>query len=628
MTVVPPPPEWQSTPARPPVVIAIANWNRVDLLRQCLESVRASTEYPHYRIAVFDQASSDGSVEFLRSLDPEVDVVCSPRNVGFTLGTNALIDRYPAWDVVLLNNDTRVTAGWLTSLVETATRSDAIGMVGAKLVLADGTLQEAGGEVFADGRVRARGRSESAAYPRYQERRDVDYCSAACLYVKRTVLDRCGPLERLYEAGYYEDVDLAFKARAAGFRVLYEPRCVVIHREHGSFGADVAGTLMRRHREIFRSRWINRLVSQPASPFELVHAAGRPHLLLLTELVPLNTLSPRMRRVRQLLRALNGPFAVAYLNAASHGVDRYAAVVEELGATPFFPSMKGAPGLVGLDEEELVRINYFPLAVCGSPDAEAFLRGRFPPVLFDATTVIVDVAMEADVAAASLRTAANDFVVMSDAQRQVLLGARPDARCALLPLDVEATTSQPLSRDGRSDVVILSDNLDGPTAAAAVAQMLRDIVPDLQRTLGDAPIRFNGGPLAAELIAAMPAGVELLPTSMPIGTALDRARVVVVPHHWCPPDTVSNVAEARARGIPVVATSGVVRGAGLSSGIDAVIADTADAFVELVGRVYCDPWYWAALAGAPRVPLQEADPLGRSLSTWAAGNATTGFFQS
>jgi hypothetical protein len=115
---------------------------------------------------------------------------------------------------------------------------------------------------------------------------------------------------------------------------------------------------------------------------------------------------------------------------------------------------------------------------------------------------------------------------------------------------------------------------------------------------------------------------------MPIGTALDRARVVVVPHHWCPPDTVSNVAEARARGIPVVATSGVVRGAGLSSGIDAVIADTADAFVELVGRVYCDPWYWAALAGAPRVPLQEADPLGRSLSTWAAGNATTGFFQS
>ena len=244
----------------------------------------------------------------------------------------------------------------------------------------------------------------------------------------------------------------------------------MIHREHGSFGADVAGTLMRRHREIFRSRWVDRLASQPASPFELIRAAGRPRLLLLTELVPLNTLSPRMRRVRQLLRALNGPFAVAYLNAASHGVDRYAAVVEELGATPFFPSMNGAPGLVGLDEEELVRINYFPLAVCGSPDAEAFLRGRFPPVLFDATTVIVDVAMEADVAAASLRTAANHFVVMSDAQQQVLLAARPDARCAVLPLDVEATTSQPLSRDGRSDIVILSDNLDGPTAAAAVGR--------------------------------------------------------------------------------------------------------------------------------------------------------------
>jgi GT2 family glycosyltransferase len=351
--------------------------------------LRAHADYPHFRIAVFDQGSTDGSVELLRGLEPAIDVMLSPRNVGFTLATNAIIDRYPGWDVVLLNNDTRVTAGWLSSLVDSAARSDTIGIVGARLVHADGTLQEAGGEVFADGRVRARGRSASAFDPRYLECREVDYCSAACLYVKRAVFDRCGPLERVYEAGYYEDVDLAFKARAAGFKVLYEPRCAIVHREHGSYSADVAGTLMRRHREIFRSRWAERLATQPASPFELTGTGERPRLLLLTELIPLNTLSPRTRRIRQLIRGLNGVFELAYLNAALHGLDRYAAVIEELGAVPFCSPLNRVPGLAGLEAEELIRINYFPIALCGGPDAEAFLRSRFPSALFDATTVIV-----------------------------------------------------------------------------------------------------------------------------------------------------------------------------------------------------------------------------------------------
>ena len=413
MTTIQPPAEWRLAPGRPPVVIAIAHWNQVDLLRQCVASLQAHTDYPYFRISVFDQGSTDGSVEFLRSLEPDVDVVLSPHNVGFTLATNAIIDRYPGWDVVLLNNDTRVTAGWLSSLVDSAARSDAIGIVGAKLVYAGGVLQEAGGEVFADGRVRGRGRSESAADPRYGECREVDYCSAACLYVKRAVFDRCGALERLYEAGYYEDVDLAFKARAAGFTVLYEPRSVVVHREHASYGAAAADTLMRHQRETFRSRWTDRLASQPASPFELTHAGARPRLLLLTELVPLNTLSPRTRRIRQLIRALNAVFEIAYLNAARHGLDRYAAVTEGLGVVPFCSPLNGGPGLMGLDEEELIRINYFPIAVCGGPDAEAFLRGRFPDELFDATTVIVDVAMEVDLAAVAARTAASHFVVMS-----------------------------------------------------------------------------------------------------------------------------------------------------------------------------------------------------------------------
>jgi GT2 family glycosyltransferase len=610
------------TAACSPVVIAIAHWNRVDLLRQCVASLRAHTDYPNARICVFDQGSTDGSVEFLRGLEPEVDVIYSPRNLGFVHATNAIIARYQDRDVVLLNNDTRVTAGWLTALVDTASRSDSIGIIGAKLVTPGGVLRDAGGDVFADGRVRARGRSAAAADPRYQERREVDYCSAACLYVKRAVFDRCGTLAAQYEAGYYEDVDLAFSAHAAGFKILYEPRCVVIHREHGSYGADVAGTLMRRHRDIFRSRWAERLALQPSSPFELPPAGGRPRLLLLTELAPLNTLSPRARRVRQLIRALNGEFDVAYLNATQHGFDRYAAVAEELGAVPFYSSMN-VHDLVALDEEELIRINYFPIAVCGSPDSERFLRGRFPSVLLDATTVIVDIGMEADVVAGAARTTANHFVAITEAQRRALISARPDAQCTLLPVDPERTTTYDLSREARNDVVILSDNLDGPAAAGAIAEMVRAIVPPLRESLNGARWRINGGPLAAELIATLPCDLESVPTSSAVGSVLDRARIVVVPQHWCAPETVSNLAEARARRIPIVTTPAAADAAGLFGSTGAATAETAEQFVAVIERLYSDPWYWYSIAGTPPTRMA-GDGLVRALARWASGDVPAG----
>src|SRR5262249_29160949 len=160
-----------------------------------------------------------------------------------------------------------------------------------------------------------------------------------------------------------------------GFTVVYEPRCAVVHHEYGSYGAEAARALMRRHRDTFRSRWAARLAARRHSPFEL-DDNRRPRLLLVTDLPPCNTLAPRARRIRQLIRELTATFELAYLNVAPIGLERYAALVEELGATPFYPALNGPPGITGLDEEELIRVNYFPVAVCGNPDAALFLRNR------------------------------------------------------------------------------------------------------------------------------------------------------------------------------------------------------------------------------------------------------------
>ena len=145
-----------------------------------------------------------------------------------------MIQRYAAWDIVFLNNDTQVTHGWLERLIDTAYRSDRIAMVGPKLVYPDGRLQEAGSEIFQDGSARAYGKFEDPTDPRFDQLREVDYCSAACLFAKRSFLNRVGGFDRRYAPAYYEDADLGLAARAAGFKVLYEPRSVVVHHEYST----------------------------------------------------------------------------------------------------------------------------------------------------------------------------------------------------------------------------------------------------------------------------------------------------------------------------------------------------------------------------------------------------------
>jgi len=113
--VMDPPPDW-CDPHQPPVVIAIPNWNRVDLLRRCIESILLKTGYAQYRICVYEQGSTDGSREYLQSLAPHVDAILGDKNIGFVDANNAIIRRYPNWDVVFLNNDTEVISPeWLSA---------------------------------------------------------------------------------------------------------------------------------------------------------------------------------------------------------------------------------------------------------------------------------------------------------------------------------------------------------------------------------------------------------------------------------------------------------------------------------------------------------------------------------
>jgi GT2 family glycosyltransferase len=186
------------------------------------------------QVIVVDDASTDGTVEWLRAEHPWVETVCLSCNRGFCGAVNAGVAHADGEFVELLNNDTEVSAGW----AEAALGHFADATVGSVAPLAlfmdrPDTIESAGQEYHLCGWGKNRGYGRPLS-PEYLVTREVFGPSASCGFYRRDVLDKIGVMLPEYEA-YYEDVDLSFRLRWAGYRCIYEPASRVLHRESASY---------------------------------------------------------------------------------------------------------------------------------------------------------------------------------------------------------------------------------------------------------------------------------------------------------------------------------------------------------------------------------------------------------
>lgn len=268
----------------PLVSIIVPVFNKVEYTLGCLAALAASEDASPYEVIVVDDGSSDDTSVRVAAICG-VRYIRNPSNLGFIGSCNRGAAQARGEYLVFLNNDTAVQPGWLDALLETFERHRDAGLVGAKLLYPDGSLQEAGGILYADGRGGNYGRFDAALDPRYTHVRDVDYCSGAAIAIRKDLFERLGKFDDRYRPAYYEDADLAMRVREAGLRVLYQPRAVVIHFEGITSGTSEASGVKAyqvRNRDIFLERWRDTLRrNHPVWGASLDVAVLRQPLLLL-----------------------------------------------------------------------------------------------------------------------------------------------------------------------------------------------------------------------------------------------------------------------------------------------------------------------------------------------------------
>ena len=225
----------------PEVTICIVTWNRLELLKKCLDSIKKYTVYPNYQIVVYSNACTDGTREYLKAIaqnDEKIIPILADENEVFVRPNNKMMQLFPENDVVLLNNDVEVTKNWLLALYQAAYASRKYGIAGAKLLYPNGVLQEFGSEIYADGSGLNRGKGDNPNLKRYSTLMETGYVSGCAMYIKRNTIRKIGLLDDRYHPCYYEDSDYCYSAKEHGLLTVVSPESIVYHKEGGTAGTD------------------------------------------------------------------------------------------------------------------------------------------------------------------------------------------------------------------------------------------------------------------------------------------------------------------------------------------------------------------------------------------------------
>jgi GT2 family glycosyltransferase len=221
--------------ASPSVAIVILNWNGKHHLQQFLPSV-LSTQYPNYKVIVADNASTDGSVDFLAATYPQIEIIQLIKNFGFAKGYNEALKEVAAEYYMILNSDVEVTPGWLAPIIDLLQGDIDYAACQPKILSfknksffeyagAAGGWLDAYGYPFAKGRVFDICEEDRN---QYNDTSEVFWASGAALAIRSEVFHKMKGFDEYFFA-HQEEIDLCWRMQTAGYKIFCCPESVVYH---------------------------------------------------------------------------------------------------------------------------------------------------------------------------------------------------------------------------------------------------------------------------------------------------------------------------------------------------------------------------------------------------------------
>ena len=597
------------------VVVIIPVYNNWSMTATCLRSLMMTTNETPYRIVVVDDGSSDETPERLAEI-PGITNLCLEENVGFLRAVHAGFAAVSEPWVVLLNNDTVVTDGWLDALVAMARDDDTIGIVGAKLLFPDGVLQEAGSLIFNTGAGVNYGKGDRADRSWYNFPREVDYCSGAGILIRHSLWKSTGGFDLDFAPAYYEETDFAFAVRRAGYRVMFQPKSRIYHFEGATYGNDQSAkkwALMNANRRRLVTKWAAELEDhfEPAPQHRVGQAwrSSRGRILVVDSNVPQtdkDSGSIRMFEIVRILRQMG--YAVSFLVMRGACEEPYAGALRDLevevldGRSNYGPEIARLGPVLKLailsrpedaiKTEQLVR-SFAPQAkiIYDTVDLHYVREARRAEIEND--PAIADIAKWFRETELGLVARCDATLVVTDTELGVLGEAVPGADVRVVS-NVHSSLPRVHGFSERRDIMFVG-NFNHLPNRDAVVWFIEEVFPRVQAALPGVEFNVVGSHLPDQIAALARPGVNIVGWIQDLVPLYDTVRLVVAPLRYGA-GIKGKLGESASHGVPFVCTAIAIEGTMMESGRDCLAADEADAFADAVISLYGDESTWETMS--------------------------------
>lgn len=601
----------------PKVSIVLVFYNQAHLSLLCLQSIILHAD--NVEVVIVDNNSTDETDQLLDLIEGAC-IVRNEDNRGFVKAVNQAVDLASGEQILLLNNDASLEKDAITIASATLESAEDIGAVGGKILLLDGSLQEAGSLIWRDGSCLGYGRGDDPNKPEYMFRRDVDYCSGAFLLFSKQDFDALGGFDEDFAPAYYEESDFCVRLRKAGKRIVYEPRAVITHFEFASTGGmNKASELQQEHRKLFckkHEEFLTQLFdNQQHSPLEARSPTGVETVLMIDDRVPYPSMGSGYPRSCHIIHELVArPMRVTFY-PLQFPHDDWLDIYTEIGVDVEVMLDHGRDRLQQFLEERAGFFDY--ILVSRDHNMEFFNTAAIlEPAIAEKTRVIYDA--EALIAPREImqRRLQGEDISESELNRAIKEEIQK-ARLADAVIAVSEAEAESFRRIGDKQTVVAGHAIsagrgdkgfDARRDMLFVGALREDESPNVDSLLWfienslpaiiaaepDARLIVVGDNTAATLESINQDSVVFMGRQESIEEFYDDCRVFIAPTRFAA-GIPHKVHEAAANGIPSVVTPLLAGQLNWHDETELLVAETGEEFTRQCLRLYQDETLWRAV---------------------------------
>ncbi|MDQ4120880.1 MAG: glycosyltransferase [Acidobacteriota bacterium] len=588
--------------------IIIICGNQVEALFQCLRSLFRAVDLSKNEIIVVDNASEDETPGLLEKLGNRVRVVRCETFIDFAEARNRGAAAASGEFLVFLSSNAIVQNGWLASLIETFETIETIGAVGTKQIFPNGRLREAGAIVWRDGSVQIYGGGENADDARFNFAREVDFCSSASLVVRKDLFASVGGYDSRFASGFYADMDLCLKIRAAGKKVIFQPASRVVVYENAETRFE---NFQEIDRQTFLEKWRALLEREhlPLQKSNILAASNRKRggrIAVFCDYIPQPETDSSGVRMFAVLQSLSR-LAHIVLVPIYHSEPK--------------PEYEQRLGKIGIeivstfDFETRLRQEKFDAAILSYPlvaDNVFSLVKRLLPeakIIFDTVDVhFVRLSREFELTRdkrfaeesaryrkieARLALAADQVWCVTEDDKKFLQAVAPEAKIEIVP-NIHRLHGRGEPFAERRDLLFIGGFGHRPNVDA-IFYFVNEIFPLVQERLPGVKIHIVGSRTPPEITALASETIRVEGFVPDVTPLFETARVFVAPLRFGA-GMKGKIGQALSYGLPTVTTEIGAEGMNLKHEEEVLIAGNARKFAAEVVRLYQSEELWQHLS--------------------------------